>query len=292
MGLRDFSLLMAVCLVWGLNVVLTRWVVSDFGVPPVFYAGVRFALVGLCLLPLLWPIPKKFAQLFIAALCMGGAHFALLFIGLANATASSAAVVGQLGVPFSTILSIIFLGERIHWRRGIGIVLAFMGVLVIALDPNDFSLSTGLIYIAVSAFFGAVGGVLLKRMVPLPAVRLQAWVGAISFLPLFALSALTETGGVSAMIDGGWPVWLALAFSVLGVSIFGHGAFYVLLKRHELSLIAPLTLMTPIWGVIFGILLLSEPASPKFLIGAVISLSGVLVIALRPNRAQIGRAHV
>ena len=41
MGFRDFMLLFAVCFVWGLNLVVTRWVVADAGVPPIFFAGVR-----------------------------------------------------------------------------------------------------------------------------------------------------------------------------------------------------------------------------------------------------------
>ena len=67
------------------------------------------------------------------------------------------------------------------------------------------------------------------------------------------------------------------------MSVFGHSAFYTLLKKYDVSLLSPLTLMTPIWGVIFGIVLLNEPLTWRLILGAVISLSGVLVIALRPN---------
>ena len=47
MNFRDFLLLFGVCLVWGLNIVLTRWVVADMQVPPLFFAAVRFAGVAL-----------------------------------------------------------------------------------------------------------------------------------------------------------------------------------------------------------------------------------------------------
>ena len=49
MSFRDFVLLAAVCFVWGLNLVVTRWVVADAGVPPVFFAGMRFAGIALVL---------------------------------------------------------------------------------------------------------------------------------------------------------------------------------------------------------------------------------------------------
>jgi len=70
---------------------------------------------------------------------------------------------------------------------------------------------------------------------------------------------------------------------VLGVSIFAHSAFYTLVKRHDVSLLSPLTLMTPLWGVVFGVTLLGEPFTWKLVIGGAVSLAGVFLIAIRPN---------
>ena len=285
MGFRDFCLLFAVCLVWGLNLIVTRWVVADAGIPPIFFASVRFLGVALCLLPFLRPVPSNLRMMFAVAMCIGAAHFTFLFIGLANAEASAVAIVGQLGVPLSTLMSMAFLGEIVGWRRGLGIMLAFAGSLLIAFDPQGMSLSIGLVYVAISALLGAAGGILMKQMEPVSAFRQQAWVGLFSFAPLFALSALIEQGQTSAFVGGGVWVWLATLFAILGVSIFGHGGFYTLIKRHPVSLISPLTLMTPIWGVVFGITLLGEPLTLQLVVGSAISLGGVLVIVLRPNRA-------
>lgn len=45
MTLRDFAILVAVCLVWSVNNVVSKVVVGMWHVPPLFYAGLRFALV-------------------------------------------------------------------------------------------------------------------------------------------------------------------------------------------------------------------------------------------------------
>jgi O-acetylserine/cysteine efflux transporter len=283
MPFRDFSLLFAVCLVWGLNIVVTRWAVADMSVPPLFFAAVRFLGIAVVLIPFLRPVPDNLRTLFMISMCIGAVHFALLFLGLANASASAAAVTGQLGVPFSTLMSMAFLGETIGWRRGLGIMLAFAGVILIAFDPGSFSVSIGLVYIIISAFIGSVGGILMKRMAPIGALQMQAWVGLFSFIPLFGISALMETGQIASYVNGGWPIWGATVFAVLGVSVFGHGGFYTLLKKYDVSLLSPLTLMTPIWGVVFGIVLLNEGITARLVMGSVISLSGVLVIALRAN---------
>ena len=141
MSVRDFLLLAVVCFVWGLNLVVTRWVIADAGVPPIFFAGLRFAGIALVLVWFLRPIPKNLGMLFLIAMGIGAVHFALLFMGLANADASAVSVVGQIGVPFSTLMSMVFLGETVGWRRGIGIMMAFAGATLIANNPDNFSLS-------------------------------------------------------------------------------------------------------------------------------------------------------
>lgn len=288
MNFRDFILLAAVCFVWGLNLVVTRWVVADAGVPPIFFAAMRFAGIALVLLWFLRPIPKNLGTLFLIAMGMGAVHFALLFQGLANAEASAVAVVGQLGVPFSTLMSMAFLGETVGWRRGLGILLAFAGALLIAVDPQSFSLSFGLVYVVFAALIASGAGILMKRMPKISAMQMQAWIGLFSFAPLFAVSGLIESdvNGWTAFIEGGWLVWAATAFAVLGVSVFGHGVFYTLIKKYEISLLSPLTLMTPIWGVVLSIALLGEVLTLQLVVGAAISLGGVFVILIRPNRAM------
>lgn len=288
MNFRDFVLLAAVCFVWGLNLVVTRWVVAEAGVPPIFFAALRFAGIALVLLWFLRPIPKNLGTLFLIAMGMGAVHFALLFQGLANAEASAVAVVGQLGVPFSTLMSMAFLGETVGWRRGLGILLAFAGALLIAVDPQSFSLSFGLVYVVFAALIASGAGILMKRMPKISAMQMQAWIGLFSFAPLFAVSGLIESdvNGWAAFIEGGWLVWAATAFAVLGVSVFGHGVFYTLIKKYEISLLSPLTLMTPIWGVVLSIALLGEVLTLQLVVGAAISLGGVFVILIRPNRAM------
>lgn len=280
----DFGLLFAVCLIWALNLVITRWTVSAADVPPIFFAGVRLGLVGLCLSPFIFPAPRQIGLTFLIAMGMGAVQFGLLFLGLANASASAAAVIGQLGVPITTIFSMMFLGEQIGWRRGAGIVMSFAGVMIIAIEPEGFSLTLGLIFLILAAVSSSAASVLMKRIEPMSAMKLQAWVGMFSVVPLMAMSFATETGQAKAVMSGDPLIYLSTAFAVLAVSIFGHGTLYRMIKKYDVTLISPLTLMTPIWGLVLGIALLGEPLTAKLIVGAVVALVGVGVIMVRPNR--------
>lgn len=284
MALRDFALIVLICLIWATNNIVSKYVVADLAVPPLFYAAVRFALVGLITLPWLLPMPRPRWRLLVVALLMGGGNFALLFIGLQTATASAAAVVIQLGVPITTLLSMLMLGEKVRWRRGIGISLTLSGALLVMWDPGGFVVSTGLLFVVAAAFLGSLGAVMMKQMDGVRPLQFQAWVGFASFWPLAALSLWLEPGQVQAGIAGGWPFVIAVVFSAVIVSVAAHTAYYGLIQRYEANLISPLTLMTPLATIALGVLIMSDPFGPRMAIGTAVALAGVLIIALRPNQ--------
>ena len=281
MTARDFGLLSLICLCWGLNLVLTRWVVQD--VPPLFYAFIRFGLIALVLSPWILPAPRQLKTVAVVGLCIGALNFLFLFLALKLGTASSVALAGQVGLPFTTILSMVFLGERIGWRRGLGMALAFAGVIIIAYRPQGLGFSTGVLLAIAAAFVGSVGGVLMKRMEQIHVLNLQAWVAMVSWPVMLVATGAMETGQLEAMETMGAPFWWVTAFSVFGVSVFGHGMFYELVKRYEVTQVAPLTLMTPVWAVVIGALALGEALTPQLLTGGALALTGVFMIAIRPN---------
>ena len=95
------------------------------------------------------------------------------------------------------------------------------------------------------------------------------------------MTLLFERDQIAASLDGGWLFVGSLAFTVLLVNIFGHGSFYYLLRRYDASLIAPLTLMGPLIGVILGVVLLGDPVTWQLIVGGVLALAGVGVVAAR-----------
>jgi O-acetylserine/cysteine efflux transporter len=286
MSLRDFGLLTLVCLVWASNNIVSKYVVSHLGLPPLFYAAVRFAIVALATAPWLLPMPRPQWRLIVVALLMGGGNFALLFIGLKTSTPSAAAVIGQLGVPMTTLLSMVMLGEKIHWRRAVGIGLTFAGAIAVMWNPHGFSISTGLIYVAASALTGSLGAVMMKQIEGVKPLQFQAWVGFASFWPLAVLSAWLEPGQVQAGFAVGWPFLAAVLYSGLVVSVGAHTIYYLLIGRYEANLISPLTLMTPLATIALGVAIFHDPFGARMALGSLIALTGVLIIAARRNHVM------
>ena len=59
MSLRDLALLVVICLVWAVNSVMTKVLISHFGAPPLFYAAARFAVIAIAMSPWLFPAPAR-----------------------------------------------------------------------------------------------------------------------------------------------------------------------------------------------------------------------------------------
>ena len=286
MSLRDFGLLVLVCLVWASNNIVSKYVVSHLGLPPLFFAAVRFALVAVVTLPWLLPMPRPRWRLVAVAMLMGGGNFALLFVGLQTSTPSAVAVVSQLGVPITTLLSMLMLGETIRWRRGLGIALTVAGALAVMWDPHGVRISVGLLYVVASAVAGSLGAVMMKQIEGVKPLQFQAWVGFASFWPLAALSAWLEPGQVQMGLAAGWPFVLAALYSGLVVSVGAHTGYYFLIRRYEANLISPLTLMTPLATIALGVAIFHDPFGPRMAIGTAIALTGVLIVAARRNHVM------
>jgi O-acetylserine/cysteine efflux transporter len=274
-----FLLALVVCVAWGLNAAAAKLGVTY--VPPVFFTGLRFVFVLLFLLPWLRPVPGRWRVLVPAVFFMGGLHFALIFTGAKLSDASTMAIVNQLYVPISVLLALFWLGEAVHWRRWLGIAVAFAGVAVFSSDASVSSHVAGVLFLVADAVSMATGTVLLRKLASVPPFVMQAWMAALGVPFLFMTSALFESGQFAAVADAPWQAWAALAYTIVAGSLIGHTCYYILLQHYEVSLVGSVLLLSPAIGVIGGVTLLGEPFTPLIAVGSLVTLSGVGIVLMR-----------
>jgi O-acetylserine/cysteine efflux transporter len=279
MAPQHFLLMLLICVIWGFNFVAGKIGVGYM--PPLLFTGLRFLILAACLIPFLKIAPGRMRDVLLIALFNGALNFGFMFIGVALTEASVVAVVVQLNVPFATMLSIMVLGETVHWRRWLGIAMTFTGVMVVSFDPHVFDSLLGVMFAAMGAFAGAIAAVLMRRLTNVGMFQLQAWT-AWTAAPLLLLGSLIfEQNQMTAIATTDVIGWSALLFTAFGASLIGHNGYYYLIQRYEVSLIAPLSLLAPILGVVFGVWMLDEPLTLRMIIGALIAFTGVGVLAMR-----------
>ncbi len=284
MNPASFAIIMACNVVWALNVVVSKWAVDDYGVPPLFYAALRSVMVAAALVPFLRRVPGDIVRVLLVGLAISGGSFGLMFVGLQSASPSAAGVVNLTGAPLTVLFAILILKEEVRWRRMLGMALAFGGVLFAMASPAGMESGSGLFYLFGGVVVGALGAVFFKR-IEIGAVEMQAWAGLASIAFLFPLSFGLESGQFAAVAAAPWEVLACVAFAGLVVSVGAHSAYYHLLQRHDANLLVPLTLMTPLLTIGFGAWLTGDTIGPRLLIGAALAIAGVAIIVLRPSRA-------
>jgi len=271
--------------VWGLNFVAGKVAVSSF--PAIFATGLRFVIVAALLVPFLRLVPGQMRTIVLIGIFAGAIHFGMFFIGFDLASnVSVLAVVGQLNLPFATLIAVLFMGERIRWRRSLGITLAFAGVVAIAFDPAVFDEIEAVLLIAAAALSMAVAQNLMPRLKGVSPMNLQAWIAVFSAPFLLLVSWPAESGQIASMEQADALAWMAIAYTAIGASVIGHGGMYYLINRYSVTLVAPMLVLAPIFGILFAVWLLDDTLTLRVLLGSAVTLVGVFIVAVRePARA-------
>ena len=274
----DLLQVLVVVLIWGLNFVAIKIAVME--IPPLTMTVIRFLIVGALLTPFFRPEKSQLKLLLLLSLTMGVGHFGLLFLGLRGADAATAALLIQLGVPFSSILAAVFFADRLGWRRAAGMGLAFFGAGVLAGEPAGGT-PVAIIALLVSALCWAGSNILIKRIPQLHPLTIVGWLSLLAVPPLTAMSLLFETDQLLAIRTADWTAWTALAYIVLASSVVAYYLWYRLIARLQVNQVVPFTLLAPVIGVAAGVLILGEAFTLYKAIGGLLTLAGVAVIQFR-----------
>jgi O-acetylserine/cysteine efflux transporter len=285
------ALFVAIMAIWGLNFVVAK--ISMEQLPPLLMTALRWALVAVMLVPFVGRPRGRWRQVMLVSFTLGFVHFALMFTGLRDIDASSAAIAIQLQVPFAALLSAVIFNDPLGWRRALGLSISFVGVALIAGEPRLDGHYLSLAMVIAAACIWSVVNIQIKLMGDVDGLILIAWIGVFATPQLVLGSYLIEDGQAAALVAADWRAWASIAFQAVFVVGIGYGSWYWLLKRYTINQVMPFMLLVPLFGVASGIVFLGEPVTLALVGGAAITILGVGIIILRrpkPMAPKAGRA--
>ena len=281
------SVMVLLCLIWGIGHVAAKFAAQ--GISLVYQSGLRSVIAtGLLLawaryrgIPLwgrdatFWP--GVFAGLLFAA------EFVFIFAGLATTDAARMAVFVYLA-PCMTALGLhLFIPqERLAARQWAGILVAFAGVAVAFGDGFASGRGTllGDLFGILGAAFWAATTVLIRatKLAAVSAAKTLFYQLAVSGPVLLAVSWLMGEPGVTRLS----PVIVAAFVYQFAVVAFASFLTWFWLLRHYLAArLSVFTFLTPIFGVLGGVLLLGEPLTPTFAAAAALVGAGIYLVNSR-----------
>ncbi len=277
---RDLALIIFCCVIWGFAFIAAKAGADEFS--PLLFTALRYGLLALAMFPFVRWHQGQMVLLVATALTTGVLYILFFYAGLAlSENVSLIAIAAQMEVPLTTFLAIIFLGERIGWRRSTGFMFCVIGLVALSFDPSAFEYSSGVMLILGSALIGAVGTILMRHLRDVSVFDLMAWMALLSFPVALLGTLIFESGQIEMMADASWAAWGGVAYGALVANLLAVGIFYYLLQHYEVSLLATLISLVPVFGVMFGVGLRGDSLTPQMVFGGLVILIGVVVIVER-----------
>lgn len=282
MSPRHIAYALLVMALWGLNFVVSKWALQEF--PPLFLMFLRFVLVSALIVPF-FRIPRdKLLPIAALSVTLGSVHFPLMFNGLSGIDAATASLAVQAQVPFSSLLAAVVFKDKLGWRRAVGMLAAFAGVLVIAGEPRLGNALPSLFMLLAASLAFAVASIQMKLIGSVNGFAVNGWMALMAMPQLLVLSLLFEHGQMDALANSTWVGWASILYMAVGVTIVAYGLWYPLLSRYDVNQTMPYLLTVPVFGVAAGVMLMGDPVTLNLAIGGALTIGGVAVIVKRRPR--------
>jgi drug/metabolite transporter (DMT)-like permease len=294
LDLRAVLSLVVLCGSWGLAQVATK--VALWGIPAALQMGGRSLIAAV--LVLLWcflrgkPVFAADGTLWpgLAAGLLFSFEFLLLFWGLGLTTASRGVVFLYLA-PFVVAGAAHFLlGEPLTGAKLVGLVSAFLGLVVAFSDslslPSPTALWGDALCVGAAVLWAfttvLVKGSALSRVAPEKTLLYQLAVSAVLGLAMSVmLGEQVEPARAVAVL----PAFLYQAIWVAG---FTYVAWFALIREYPASLLSAFSFLTPLFGVAFGAAVLGEQLTPHLLIALLLVGTGLYLVNRAPSRMPGG----
>jgi drug/metabolite transporter (DMT)-like permease len=281
---QDLARLIALAAMWGASYLFMRYAVPHFG--PVRLIALRVLIAGVALAAFVaatggtvgWKKHWR-AYLFVGAIGLA-LPFVLIAEALTTIDASTAAILNALSPLFASIVAAIWIRDPITPAKAGGIALCLVGTAVlVGWTPAPLSareLFAASLSVAATALYGysiVFTKVHLKEASPLGTAAGTLLVAAAVLAPLAPLAhAPQAAGSIPAM------AWLAM----LGLAIVSTTVAFIFYYR-LIADVGPVkaitvTLLVPIFGMLWGVAFLGEPLTPGRLAGCAIILAGCSLI--------------
>jgi len=287
LSLLEIAAIIAVMLIWGVNNAAAK--IATEVMPPLMVGALRFAVAAACLVWFVRPPFPNWKSLLIIAVVGGPIHYGLIYLAFWLAhDVSPVTVATQLWIPLTSLFAFLLLGERISRTATIGLVIAFVGVAWMTLDPHALQDWKAIAVGALGASAWALTTVIARRTTSIPPLKMQGLLALMAFPALTVGSLLFETGQWEAAQIAPPIVWGTVVWAGVISSVFATSLVFWLVQRREAGRVTPYLLGSPLVSILIGWLWMGDVLTPQILTGVAIALIGVVTVALGERGLRAG----
>ena len=281
---NDVLLLLLLGAIWGSSFFNIK--IATYSFEPYTLALIRviFASLFLVVFSLFYQIKikafsKEWKIYALVGLCNIAIPFSLIAVGTNKVDSYLAAILMSTTPLTGSILAHIFTkNEKITFYKSIGIILGFAGVLLLFFDKlilNESNYLFALIILVGSTFYSIAGILILKKM------KNSGNLDVTTSTMLWALIFLIPIAFVfEKPFDSNPTLESILSLVYLGSIATGFAWWlrFKILMKNGLVFQTQVAYLIPIFGVIFGVLVLNEQITWKVFASLVVIMSGIYIV--------------
>jgi drug/metabolite transporter (DMT)-like permease len=293
LDLKAIVAIVILTILWGFNYTAVKF--ANEGISPVFACAVRSVIASICgVIYCLWKKERLFhtdIMLFHGFMVglMFGLEFTCLYFGLLFTDAARSVIFVYMS-PFVVAIGAHFFlrGDRLNSLKILGLVLAFTGIVAVFSGRPHTAKPTmfiGDVLEIVAAFFWGTTTIYIKRFMAEKIHPINTFLYQLVFsIPiLFILSLILEPQWVTK-ID--LAIAVNLFYQSVIVAFMSFFVWFKLIHSYAVSRLAAFTFLTPLFGVLFGILFLNEEFTTSLMIGLPLVSLGIFFVNWRRRAAQ------
>ncbi|PFG56268.1 drug/metabolite transporter (DMT)-like permease [Vibrio sp. ES.051] len=283
--------MVVVCFIWGMQQTAIKSIADD--IAPVLQIGFR-SFLGALLVWIVMTVKRnslKQSKDYVISGIVVGTLFALEFLfvaeGLRYTSASHMTVFLYTAPIFAAVgLQLFNKNETLAGMQWFGIALAFSGIAVAFISRDEMNshemqdiLRGDIMGLIAGSLWGATTVVVRCTRLGLASAEhtLFFQLGGAGLL-LLSYAAVTDQLTFSL----NYTVSINLFLQVIFVSFASYLAWFSLIRKYKASQLGVLSFMTPVIGVLAGIIILNEKAHAGFVWGAILILIGVMIVSVWP----------
>lgn len=286
---KSWLMLITLSILWGGSFFFTEIALVDLPPFTLVLSRVVIATMILWWVVLLRHIPIPSDPKFWGAIAVMGAlnnlvPFSLIVWGQTHISSGLAAILNATTPLFTLLIAHVATDtEKLNLRKVIGVLIGFVGVLVVIGLPNieksnatDLLLTLAPCAVLLAAISYGCAGVYGRRFRNTPPIMTAAGMTSASSLMLLPLAMMVDTPW-RLPVPTTATIWAVLGIAALSTAL-AYILYFAILKRAGASNLLLVTFLIPVSAILLGVGFLGETLSFKQLIGMAVIGLGLLVI--------------
>ena len=242
----------------------------------------RYFLTALLFLPFAGKISQQdVIKLIPVSIFFVCGNLILAYLALTYITSNSFIIMVQVALPMTILLAYFFFDEKFGIPTTIGIIVSFLGLIIVFGAPDILASPLGAVLACLAALSWSIGSIAMKRTGHIKPASFLGYAYLMGIPVAVICSALFDTNPIERIINADKFILSFVLCYQVGLMGFMTLVWAGLMARNSAQYVTPFLMLQPIFGVILAYYMLGETLNNNLIWGGLLVLAGIGIVNYR-----------